>query len=356
MVFSFWNIWAMNSTLMNGTLMTKDLMNLRFIVSAVLVLSVLLLPLSGSADYLMHPDAKVFADRMVSGHGFDRAEVESLLKAATKQQSIIDAISRPAEKVKPWKDYRKIFNQEKRIDQGVQFWLENRETLKRASQEYNVAPEVIVAIIGVETFYGRIKGNYRVIDALATLSFDYPKRSAFFTKQLEHFLLLSREQKQAPLSLKGSYAGAMGYGQFIPSSYRSFAVDFDHDGFADIWNNTTDAIGSVANYFARHGWELDAQVISRARVTSDYDDSVLNKLKLEKTIDELSVMGFTSTEPLPGELKAIPVRLEGSRGAEFWLGLNNFYVITRYNHSRLYAMAVHNLSQKILERAGEAAE
>ena len=275
---------------------------------------------------------------MVSEYNFDRTEVELLLKDAEKQQSIIDAMSRPAEKVKPWKDYRKIFIQEKRIDEGVKFWHENRDALNRASAKYGVAPEVIVAIIGVETFYGRIKGNYRVIDALATLSFDYPKRSPFFTKQLEHFLLLSKEQKQAPLALKGSYAGAMGYGQFIPSSYRNYAVDFDGDGFVDIWNNTTDAIGSVANYFSRHGWALD---------------SALNKLKLEKTIDELSVMGFTPTQPLAGDLKAIPILLQGNRGAEFWLGLNNFYVITRYNHSRLYAMAVHELSQLILERVGQ---
>jgi peptidoglycan lytic transglycosylase B len=329
-------------------------MELRTIVSTALIMTGLLCSLSVSADYLQHLDAKAFTDRMVSEHSFDRAEVELLLTSATKQQSIIDAMTRPAEKVKPWKDYRKIFIQEKRIAQGVKFWQENRDALRRASKEYDVAPEVIVAIIGVETFYGRIKGSYRVIDALATLSFDYPKRSAFFTKQLEHFLLLSREQKQAPLSLKGSYAGAMGYGQFIPSSYRSYAVDFDGDGFADIWNNTTDAIGSVANYFSRHGWVLGGDVVFRARVAADHDDSVLNKLKLAKTIDELAVMGFTLVdESLPGDTKAIPVLLKGSNGGEYWLGLNNFYVITRYNHSRLYAMAVHELSQLILERAGE---
>jgi membrane-bound lytic murein transglycosylase B len=317
------------------------------------IITGLLFSLSASADYLQHPDAKIFADRMVSEHGFDRAEVEALLVEATKKQTIIDAMTRPAERVKPWKDYRKIFIQEKRIDQGVSFWLENRDALKRASKEYGVAPEVIVAIIGVETFYGRIKGSYRVIDALATLSFDYPKRSAFFTKQLEQFLLLAREQNQAPLDLIGSYAGAMGYGQFIPSSYRSFAVDFDGDGFADIWNNTTDAIGSVANYFSKHGWQLGKEVVSRAHAKEGYDTAWLNKLKLEKTLDELAVMGFTPIKPLPGDLKALPMLLNGQRGEEFWLGLNNFYVITRYNHSRLYAMAVHDLSQLILERVGD---
>lgn len=323
-------------------------------VSMLFVMALLALP--ATADYSQHPDANLFMNRMVSEHGFDREEVEAVLRSASKQQSIIDAMTRPAERVKPWKDYRKIFIQEKRIDQGVKFWLENRDDLNRASEEFNVAPEVIVAIIGVETFYGRIKGNYRVIDALATLSFDYPARSPFFTKQLEHFLLLSREQKQEPLTLKGSYAGAMGYGQFIPSSYRSYAVDFDGDGFSDIWNNTSDAIGSVANYFSRHGWEKGGPVVSRAHVKADYDESLLNKLKLDKTIDELKVMGFTPTSPLQGDMKAIPLRLNGVNGAEFWLGLNNFYVITRYNHSRLYAMAVHELSQLILERVGEAAK
>ena len=322
-------------------------MTLRPVTWVVFVFSTLL-SLSTVADYSQHPDARKFVDRMVSEHEFERTEVEKILKSASRQQSIIDAMNRPAERVKPWKDYRKIFIQEKRIDQGVQFWLDNRETLDRASKEYSVAPEVIVAIIGVETFYGRIKGSYRVVDALTTLSFDYPKRSAFFTKQLEHFLLLSREQNQQPLDLKGSYAGAMGYGQFIPSSYRSFAVDFDGDGFADIWNNTTDAIGSVANYFARHGWEMGGEVVSRARVKADYDETLLNKLKLSKTIDELAEMGFTPTKTLAGDMKAIPMKLNGNHGAEFWLGLKNFYVITRYNHSRLYAMAVHDLSQLIL--------
>ena len=216
-----------------------------------------------------------------------------------------------------------------------------------------MAPEVIVAIIGVETSYGRNKGNYRVIDALATLSFDYPKRSVFFTKQLENFLLLCVEQNQDPLTLKGSYAGAMGYGQFIPSSYRSYAVDFDGDGFSDIWNNKTDAIGSVANYFSRHGWKVGEEVIVPASFSKGYDSSLVNKLKLNKTIGELGVLGFSPAQILPTEFKALPVLLKGMNGEEFWLGLHNFYVITRYNHSHLYAMAVHELSQLILERTAK---
>lgn len=312
----------------------------------------LLISLSIHAGYQNSTEARAFADRMVAEHGFDRAEINALLAAAEKKQSIIDAMQRPAEKVKPWKDYRKIFITEKRIDEGVDFWLNNREALKQASQQFQVAPEVIVAIIGVETFYGRIKGSFRVIDALATLSFDYPPRSAFFTRQLEEFLLLAREQRHDPLTLTGSYAGAMGYGQFIPSSYRSFAVDFDGDGFADIWENTTDAIGSVANYFAKHGWAMGEPVVSRAKISNDFDQQLLNQMKLEKTIAELSALGFTPFEAVPPDNKGMPVQLEADEGMQYWLGLNNFYVITRYNHSNMYAMAVHQLSQLILERVG----
>ncbi|WP_339641042.1 lytic murein transglycosylase B [uncultured Porticoccus sp.] len=313
----------------------------------------MLLSLSAQASYLEHPDARAFAERMVSEHGFERAVVDSLLDAAEKKQTIIDAMERPAEKVKPWKDYRKIFITEKRITEGVDFWRKNRAILSEASSQYQVAPEVIVAIIGVETFYGRIKGSFRVIDALATLSFDYPPRSPFFTKQLEQFLLLAREQDQDPLTLMGSYAGAMGYGQFIPSSYRSFAVDFDGDGFADIWENRADAIGSVANYFAEHGWRMNETVVVRARMKSGFDEGLLNQAGLDRTVDELAELGFSSEMPLNGCAKAVPVRLDGDKGLEYWLGLNNFYVITRYNRSILYAMAVHELSQQILERVGE---
>lgn len=302
------------------------------------------------ADYSQHPKGVAFVDRMVAEHGFEAAEVKRVLAAAEKKQAIIDAMTRPAEKVKPWKDYRQIFISEKRISEGVRFWQDNREALVRAEQKYGVAPEVVVAIIGVETFYGRIKGSWRVVDALATLGFDYPSRGAFFTRQLEEFLLLAREQRKDPFSLTGSYAGAMGYGQFIPSSYRSFAVDFDGDGFADLWDNPTDAIGSVANYFAEHHWQAGQPVVSRARVTEGYDEQYLNKLKLVKTIAELKALGFTPLDTLPDDMRAIPFRLEGKRGAEFWLGLPNFYTITRYNRSRLYAMTVHQLSQLIRER------
>jgi membrane-bound lytic murein transglycosylase B len=302
------------------------------------------------ADYSTHPSAKKFINAMQADKDFDDSKVISLLKNASKQQSIIDAMNRPAEKVKTWGDYRKIFIQERRINQGVQFWLENGEILSKAAKKYKVPPEIIVAIIGVETSYGRNKGNYRVIDALTTLSFDYPKRSKFFTKQLKSFFILCEEQNQDPLSLKGSYAGAMGYGQFIPSSYRSFAVDFDGDGYSDIWNNKADAIGSVANYFLQHEWKPGEKIIVPAKFDEGYESSVVNKLKFDKNISQLKEMGFHSLYPLPQKDKALPLILDGADGKDYLLGLHNFYVITRYNHSHLYAMAVYELSQIIMAR------
>ncbi len=312
------------------------------------------IPYSGDgAGYSGHPLAEKFIDRMVSKYDFGRDELEALFASAEKKQDIIDLMERPAEKVKEWKDYRKIFIQEKRIDEGVQFWRKNREVLRRAENEYGVDPAIVVAIIGVETFYGRIIGKNRVIDALSTLAFDYPKRSTFFTKELENFLLLAREQKQDPLTIKGSYAGAMGYGQFMPSSYRNYAVDFNGDGFTDIWNSETDAIGSVANYFARHGWQPRSPIMTSARVSISHDEALINKVtKPSLSLRELSTLGFTPGEKFGEELTAIPLRFEGESGPEFWLGFANFYVITRYNHSHRYAMAVYQLSQLIQERMG----
>ena len=303
-------------------------------------------------SYDDNPLAQALIESMVTEHEFERQELEKLFAEAEYKQSIIDAMTRPAEKVKVWKDYRKIFVTQKRIRQGVEFWNKNRATLERAQQDYGVDPAIIVAILGVETYYGRLTGSYRVLDALSTLAFDYPPRSKFFTSELKHFLLLSREQNKKANELTGSYAGAMGYGQFIPSSYRHYAIDYTGDGFADIWDNPVDAIGSVANYFTRHGWQAGQAVTVRARVDGDYLKDKINTLrKPELTLAELRANGFT---PVSGvwedSVKAFPLRLEGKRGAEFWLALDNFYVITRYNHSYRYAMAVYQLSEEIQAR------
>ena len=302
--------------------------------------------------YEDHPKATAFVDAMVE-KGMERQFVSELVFDAKHQQSIIKAISRPAEKRLNWGEYRKIFLGQKRIDQGVEFWDTHEATLNRASDIYGVPPEIIVAIIGVETRYGKHAGTYRVVDALATLSFDYEPRSKFFTGQLEQFLLLLQEQSLDAKTLKGSYAGAMGYGQFIPSSYRSFAVDFDRDGVTDILTNPVDAIGSVANYFNSHNWRSGEPVTMPLVAKSPLDGSQLStKLKPVETVAHWRNLGLIAEQELPNEARATAMRLEAGSSHEYWLGLDNFYVITRYNHSRLYAMAVYQLSQEIVKKRG----
>jgi len=286
--------------------------------------------------------------------GVDRTWAAALLDQAERKQSILDAISRPAEKTKPWYDYRKIFLTDKRAREGVAFAQQNAETLAKVSDQTGVPASVITAIIGVETFYGRITGSYRVIDALATLAFDYPKRSPFFTRELQNFLVLAYESGKDPLALKGSYAGAMGYGQFMPSSYRAYAVDYDGDGVADIWTNADDAIASVANYFLRHGWQPGAPVIVPANYDGDSSEIFAGGLKPEKTVGELAEEGFAPRSATDISLVATPLRLEGSEGYEYWLCLENFYVITRYNHSAMYALSVWQLSEEIESLAAGA--
>ena len=307
--------------------------------------------LASAGEYSNRDDVTAFVDKMVAEHKFDRAELVTWLDSAEKKQTILDAIAKPAEKEKTWREYRAIFLTEERINMGVQFWQENAGTLEAVSSRYGVAPEMIVAILGVETRYGRNTGSYRVIDALATLGFDYPPRGKFFLGQLEQFFLLAREQHHNPLELKGSYAGAMGYGQFIPSSYRHYAVDFNGDNFADIWNSPDDAIASVGNYFKENGWKPNQLVVIRCRIRDDYDASVPELgLKPTLTRKELEKRGFLPLgESSPDELFAV-YKLEGEYGAEFWAGAKNFYAITRYNQSNMYALAAHQLGQAIKER------
>ncbi len=315
-----------------------------------LTISILIFyPVLVFADYSDHELANDFVNKLAKENNINKQEILDLLKQAEKKQSILDAISRPAEKTKKWDEYQDIFLGDKRIQQGVEFWNKHKETITAASKKYQVSPEIIVAIIGVETRYGRHTGKFRVIDALATLGFDYPKRGKFFRKQLQEFILLSKEQKLDPLSLKGSYAGAMGYGQFIPSSYRDFAVDFTEDGVADIWNNPADAIGSVANYFKKHGWREGEPTLVRMRFPEELDKTLFNKKGKPNTpLSKAKSMGFNPTQKgLDENLNVKPLHYYGKNGDEYWLGFHNYYVITRYNRSRLYAMAVWQLSQKI---------
>ena len=306
-----------------------------------------------AGEYENSPQVAEFVTEMTRDYGFASEQLVSLFSAAERKQNIIDAISRPAEKVKPWKDYRPIFITDSRIARGVEFWREHEETLKRAEAEYGVPPQVIVAIIGVETFYGGNTGGYRVVDALSTLAFDYPPRAPFFRKELREFLLLAREEQVDPLNLTGSYAGAMGLPQFMPSSFRAYAVDFDGDGQINIWNNPVDAIGSVASYFKRHGWQPGESVVSAASVEGELAEQGLTAgLDPLKNVAELRDLGWTSADPLDEQLPVTAFRLEGAEGAEYWLGLPNFFVITRYNRSVMYAMAVNQLAELMVAARG----
>jgi len=300
-----------------------------------------------------HPGASAFLDKAEREHGLDRSMVEDILSEARFQQTIVDAMTRPAES-KPWHEYRPIFLTRKRIDGGVDFWRENRSLIERASREFGVDPEVIVAIIGVETFYGRITGNYRVIDALTTLGFYYPSelkrdRSDFFAGEFLEFMLLSQEENLPATEVTGSYAGAMGMGQFIPSSYRAYAVDFDGSGHRDLWQSTPDVVASVANYLSRHGWKAGEPVAARAfPVGEGVETSILRDgYKPTRTVAEMASAGFQASPELDPQRRAAVVELEEKERNIYWLVFDNFYVITRYNRSTLYAMAVFELAKEI---------
>ena len=284
----------------------------------------------------------------VGSAGVDLEWARELLAGAKRQESILDAIARPAEKTKPWYDYRDIFLTDRRIREGTVFWDTHAAALDEVSQRTGVPSEVMVAIIGVETFYGRITGSYRVIDALSTLAFDYPRRSPFFTKELEQFLILVWESGKDPLALKGSYAGAMGYGQFMPSSYRAYARSFEPGGVPDIWDNPSDAISSVGHYLKAHGWQAGAQVVLDAVANQPPDSLFAAGLKPAQSIEALAQAGLSTEIDVDPNTQATPISLETTDGQRYWLGLQNFYVITRYNHSAMYAMAVWELSQAIL--------
>ncbi len=302
-------------------------------------------------NYDARPVVGEYIDSLTTSHGFSRPWLVRVFAGARKNDTVIANISKPAEKVLAWHDYRDIFLTEARINAGVNFWRHHRTAVGAARQKFGVAGEMVVAIIGVETFYGRYRGKYRVIDALATLAFDYPPRAAFFKRELTEFLLLVREEGVDPFTVTGSYAGAMGYGQFIPSSYRAYAVDFDGDGHRDIWSNATDAIGSVASYFARHGWRGRGPTAIRVRLGDAAAARFANTgLDLARTVGELRGAGVTGMDGVADNEKAALFRMDAEDGVEYWLGLHDFHVITRYNRSSMYALAVLQLSDAIRQR------
>ena len=300
-------------------------------------------------DYAENVTAQKFFKEMEKRHNFDDSELRKLFSRVYRDQRILDLMLKPAEKRLAWREYRKIFLDNVRIRNGIKFWEENERVISDASDRYGVPGEIIVAIIGVETRYGKVTGNHRVISALSTLAFDYPPRSRFFRNELESFLLLTREENKSPLELKGSYAGAMGYGQFMPSSYRAYAVDSDGDGKRDIWNSRADAIGSVANYLSAHNWEKGAGVATRVQLDSDsreLPENLFSDMRPNFTGSQLLKMGFKVPSTHLEKMVAL-IRLRSDAESEYWLGEWNFYVITRYNRSPMYAMAVLQLAQAL---------
>ena len=303
---------------------------------------------AGRAVDVDRPDIDAFIESMVSEHEFNRDDLVRILGQAEVKESILEQIKKPAEKTLTWAEYRPIFMTAERIQAGADFWRENRASLDSISSSTGVPSEIIVGIIGVETYYGRITGGHRVLDALATLAFYYPPRAKFFRHELEEFLLLVREEKMQATDPFGSYAGAMGRPQFMPSSYRAYAVDSTGDGKRDIWNNWTDVAGSVANYFVRHGWTPGEEVTTQATLSSRFSGPAPdNTLSARETVRSLSQSGVMFSTDLSNDSKGQLVTLEGANGTEHWIGFHNFFVITRYNHSVMYALAVHQLGQEI---------
>lgn len=303
---------------------------------------------------IQRADVQAFIREMAARHGFNAAQLRATFSRAQAQPSIIAAMSRPAE-AKPWYAYREIFINPKRIQGGVQFWRTHAAALAKAEQVYGVPPQIVVAIIGVETQYGGNMGKYQVLEALSTLAFGYPRRAAYFRKELENYLLLTRAEGIDPLSLRGSYAGAMGLGQFMPSSFLAYAVDFDGDGHRDLWRNPTDAIGSVAHYFKKNGWRSGQPVAIPASVSgARYSALVSERLNPPKhSIASLRSQGVTPRGSVSDAQAAMLLEFAGRTGPEYWLGFDNFYAITRYNRSQLYALAVYQLSQAIREQRAQ---
>jgi membrane-bound lytic murein transglycosylase B len=309
----------------------------------------LLVPALAHASYAGRPEVQAFVDELTRRHGFAKAELVRVFTHVQRAEPVLEAIARPAERVRSWEEYRALLLTERRIAEGVQFWKKYPRTLERAERKYGVPPEYVVAIIGVETFYGRNTGNWRVVDALTTLAFDYPPRAGFFRSELEQYLLFARNAGIDVFSVRGSYAGAMGLPQFMPSSARAYAVDFDGNGHIDLLKSRSDAIGSVANFLKVHGWQRDADVLVQARVTGDAWRSYADgRWEPRHSMTELRQAGIEFDSPSPaGAAGALIELASAERPSDFRVGLRNFYVITRYNRSAFYAAVVADLAREL---------
>jgi membrane-bound lytic murein transglycosylase B len=298
-----------------------------------------------------HPGQAQLVQEVAQDTGKNPEQLNALLDSAKMQQSILNAISRPAE-AKPWSEYRQIFLTPDRIDAGIDFYREHRALLEKIGAQYGVAPEYIVAILGVETFYGRNTGKYKVLDALVTLGLYYPPRAAFFRNELKTLLELPDNHLAGPLdTLTGSYAGAQGWGQFMPSSIRDFAVDEEGDGRIDLQNSLPDILASVANYFAKHGWVAGGMVAARAQPDAAAKLLDVKDSTPQWSIEQLEAWGYAPIQHLDPGANSTVQKFQGINGPEYWFTFQNFYVITRYNRSPMYAMAVNQLAQAIAEGA-----
>lgn len=313
--------------------------------------STLLISLPVKADYSDHPKAKEVIDRLVADYGFKPEDVRAVLKKAKTEQRILDSMKNAAEKTKTWTAYKKSFLVDRRINAGVNFYTRHQKQLESARERFGVEPRVIVAIMGVETNYGSYTGKANVLNALATLAFDHPRRGKFFTEELVEYIQLAKEKGWEPAEVSGSYAGAMGMSQFMPSNYRRLAVDGNDDGKIDLMD-VDDAIFSVANYLKHHGWLRDKEITFPIEVNAEFDESLIGKyLKPNASLEQLTAAGYQIDPPLMerlgGDTMARVVRFNDEDGDEFWLGLQNFYAISRYNPRAKYAMAVYLLSESI---------
>lgn len=319
-----------------------------WVLAVIAVLAPSVAALAASAPpATLRAEVESFIAEMAEKHGFDAPSLRRLFLKAQPRPAVIRAISTPGT-ARPWYEYRAHVVDAHRIAGGLEFWRRNAGTLARAQKVYGVPPEIIVATIGVETLYGRNVGRFRVLEALSMLAFDYPPRAALFRSELEQMLLLSRETGFDPYALRGSYAGAMGIPQFLPSSYRKYAVDFDGDGHPDLWRSTADAIGSVANYYRSFGWESGAPVAIEARVQGEaFEAALAAGIEPLTRVAELRAQGIAPLEAVDDGARAALLRVEGEAGAQYWLGLSNFYVITRYNRSVNYALAVYELAREL---------
>lgn len=311
------------------------------------------LPVFAAEPPQLPPQVQAFATEVASRHGLAPEEISQILAQAENLEELIrPKFQYSAEATWPWHRYRKNFLSRARVENGLKFWNKHAPLFAQAEKKFGISQAVLAAIVGVETNYGKRPGKIRVLDSLYTQAFHYPERQRFGRNQLEDFLVLAVTEKLDPLEVKGSYAGAMGQPQFIPSSYRNFAVDFDGDGRRDLWNSDADVIGSVANYFARHKWQAGAPVAAPANGVTGEHQALVTLENTKPTppqhkIAELKTAGIQITGELPADQLASLMQFSIPEGNEYWLGLHNFYVITRYNHSNLYAMAVYQLSREI---------